>query len=138
MKPIERISLYLHFKSISFHAFERSIELSNGYLAKQLKHQGSVGSDILIKIHEHYIDLNMLWVLTGEGEMILPNLNEDNTRVDEFTQLYVNENIKMKNLEEEVEKMNTVVKDKDKIISLYEFMLHQQTAQASANAGQPN
>jgi hypothetical protein len=52
MKPIERISMYLQFRNISPHSFERKIKLSNGYYAKQLRNKGSVGSDILIKIQE--------------------------------------------------------------------------------------
>lgn len=128
MKPIERIAMYLQFKSIKPHAFERKIELSNGYFAKQLKNKGSVGSDILIKIHEHYSELNILWVLTGEGVMILEEDEKVNSTVDEFAYKYQVENLKLKNLEEDLEKMNIVVKDKDKIITLYEFMLHQQNA----------
>ena len=42
-------------------AFEKKIELSNGYFSKQLKHLGSVGSDILIRIHHAYSDLDILW-----------------------------------------------------------------------------
>ena len=70
MKPIERIGVFIHFKKISPHAFEKKIELSNGYFSKQLKHLGSVGSDILIRIHQTYTDLDILWVLTGEGQML--------------------------------------------------------------------
>jgi len=128
MKPIERIAMYLQFKSIKPHAFEKKIELSNGYFAKQLKNKGSVGSDILIKIHEHYAELNILWVLTGEGVMIIESVETEQGTVDEFTYKYQVESMKLKSLEEDLEKMNTVVKDKDKIITLYEFMLHHQTA----------
>jgi hypothetical protein len=125
MKPIERIAMYLHFKSISPHAFERNIHLSNGYYSKQLKNLGSVGSDILIKIHHHFPDLNILWVLTGDGQMLAEDtLKVSNSQKDDFTFRYESENKKLKIMESDVEKLNTLIKDKEKIIGLYEFMLN--------------
>jgi hypothetical protein len=126
MKPIERISMYLQFRSITPHAFEKKILLSNGYFSKQLRNQGSVGSDILIKIHAQYTDLNILWVLTGEGQMIheLEVQQQYAMQVDEFTMRYETENRKLKTLESDVENLHVVLKDKEKIISLYEFMLN--------------
>ena len=125
MKPIERIAVYLQFKTISPHAFERNIHLSNGYYSKQLKNLGSVGSDILIKIHQHFPDLNILWVLTGDGQMLIEEANKVNSlQVDEFAFRYESENKKIKTMESDLEKLNTLIKDKEKIIGLYEFMLN--------------
>jgi hypothetical protein len=125
MKPIERIAVYLQFKTISPHAFERNIHLSNGYYSKQLKNLGSVGSDILIKIHQHFPDLNILWVLTGDGQMLMEDANKVNSlQVDEFAFRYESENKKIKTMESDLEKLNTLIKDKEKIIGLYEFMLN--------------
>jgi hypothetical protein len=125
MKPIERIAMYLQFKTITPHSFERKIHLSNGYFSKQTKNLGSVGSDILVKIHESYPELNMLWVLTGEGQMIVDDLSENQvSKVNEFSSRYETESRKLKSLESDLEKLNVLVKDKDKIIGLYEFMLN--------------
>ncbi len=125
MKPIERIAMYLNFKSISPHSFERNINLSNGEYSKQLKNLGSVGSDILIKIYNHFPDLNILWILTGEGQMILENQSDfSESQVDEYVVRYETENKKLKSLETDLEKLQIVLKDKEKIIGLYEFMLN--------------
>jgi hypothetical protein len=128
MKPIERIAIFIHYKKISPHAFEKKIELSNGYFSKQLKHLGSVGSDILIKINQTYTDLDILWVLTGEGQMlkeeILHSQKTDNSILEDFTNKYANENKKLKKLENEFDKLQTSLSDKEKIIGLYEFMLN--------------
>jgi hypothetical protein len=70
MKAIERVSEYLNYKIITPHKFEQTLQISNGYIHKQLKNNGSIGSDILIKIATQYDDLNILWVLTGEGTML--------------------------------------------------------------------
>jgi hypothetical protein len=45
--------------------------LSNGYLGKQLKGKGAVGSDILERIKENYTDLSLIWLVTGKGAMLL-------------------------------------------------------------------
>ncbi len=125
MKPIERLAMYLQFRAITPHFFERKIHLSNGYFSKQIKNLGSVGSDILVKIHDNYPDLNMLWVLTGEGEMILDEMeSQPISKVGEFSNRYESENRKLKSLASDVEKLNVVLKDKEKIIGLYEFMLN--------------
>jgi len=128
MKPIERIAIYIHFKKISPHAFEKKIELSNGYFSKQLKHLGSVGSDILIRIHLAYLDLDILWILLGEGQMIkeedcdIEKINE--IILEDFTNKYATENKKLKKLENDFDKLQTSLSDKEKIIGLYEFMLN--------------
>jgi len=125
MKPIERIAIYLQFKTISPHSFERNINLSNGYYAKQLKNLGSVGSDILIKVHNHYPDLNILWVLTGDGQMIAEQDSMlTGSNIEDYPMRYISDNKKLKLLESDLEKLNVVIKDKEKIIGLYEFMLN--------------
>ena len=96
MKPIERIAMYLQFRAITPHSFERKIHLSNGYFSKQIKNLGSVGSDILVKIYNSYPDLNMLWVLTGEGQMILDDREaQPDSKLGEFSNRYESENRKL-------------------------------------------
>ena len=128
MKPIERIAIYIHFKKISPHAFEKKIELSNGYFSKQLKHLGSVGSDILIKIHLAYPDADILWILTGEGQMLKEDVRQNEhineIILEDFTNKYTSENKKLKKLENDFDKLQTSLSDKEKIIGLYEFMLN--------------
>ena len=128
MKPIERIAIYIQFKKISPHAFEKKIVLSNGYFTKQLKHLGSVGSDILIRVHQAYSDLDILWILTGEGQMI-KEVDRDGEKIneiilEEFTNKYATENKKLKKLENDFDNLQNSLSDKEKIIGLYEFMLN--------------
>ena len=128
MKPIERIAIFIHFKKISPHAFEQKIDLSNGYFSKQLKHLGSVGSDILIKIYHAYPELDILWILTGEGQMLKEDVQQNEhineIILEDFTNKYTSENKKLKKLENDFDKLQTSLSDKEKIIGLYEFMLN--------------
>jgi len=128
MKPIERIEIFMHFKKITPHAFEQKIDLSNGYFSKQLKNLGSVGSDILIKIYLAYPELDILWILTGEGQMLKlaeqQSQQIDDIILEDFTNKYTSENKKLKKLENDFDKLQTSLTDKEKIIGLYEFMLN--------------
>jgi hypothetical protein len=102
------------------------VGLSNGYFAKQLRNLGSIGSDILIRIDELFADLDILWVLTGQRQMINgsndPSAEFGSMKLDEFISKYETENRKIKILESDVEKLQVVLNDKDKIISLYEVI----------------
>lgn len=71
MRVIDRLNQYLEIKRISAYAFERACGVANGYLGKQLKGKGSVGSDILEKIGQEYPDLDLTWLITGQGKMLV-------------------------------------------------------------------
>lgn len=85
LKTVDRIKQYLELKGISFNAFDKAIEAGNGYFGKQVKRQGSIGSDIIEKIVYTYPDINPLWLITGRGEMLISessNPKEYNTPSD--------------------------------------------------------
>lgn len=126
MRLIERLQEYLSYYNISAYAFEHTCDLSNGYLGKQLKGKGAVGSDILERIKQNYTDLSLVWLVTGKGSMLLrvPSEQADaNPSLDlnEEQQLYLgtkDEIIKL--LKKQIEKLESTIEDKDKIISLME------------------
>jgi hypothetical protein len=85
MKLIDRLAAYLLEKDISPYAFEKKIGLANGYLGKQLKVSGSVGSDILEKIANTYTDLNIDWLITGRGAMLSKMENRSDSKGRSWT-----------------------------------------------------
>jgi uncharacterized coiled-coil protein SlyX len=130
MRLIERLQDYLVYSNISAYAFEHTCNLSNGYLGKQLKGKGAVGSDILERIKENYIDLSLVWLVTGKGKMLLSapsaiihtpvsELNEEQhiyfTSKDDVIQL----------LNKQIAKLETTISDKEKIIALLEEQVRQ-------------
>jgi hypothetical protein len=52
-------------------AFDKSIGVGNGYTSKQYKSKASVGSDVLERIFDTYPELNPLWLLRDDGNMII-------------------------------------------------------------------
>ncbi|QQU04007.1 S24 family peptidase [Myroides odoratus] len=67
MSVKERLRSFVSTKEMTISHFEKSIEASNGYINSITK---SVGLDKISKIKEIYPELNLEWLLTGEGEMI--------------------------------------------------------------------
>ncbi|EKY07787.1 hypothetical protein [Capnocytophaga sp. oral taxon 380] len=63
---VERILQFIDYKGISKLSFYREVGLSNGFLDKNK----SVGTDNLVKILKSYPEIEPLWLLLGEGEML--------------------------------------------------------------------
>ena len=130
MRLIERLQDYLVYNNISAYAFEHSCSLSNGYLGKQLKGKGSVGSDILERIKDNYTDLSLIWLVTGKGNMLLslPSGN-DYTPVSELNEeqniYFTSKDEVIKLLNKHIAKLETTILDKDKIITLLEEQIRQ-------------
>lgn len=81
MKPIHRLEAYIKYKKLNSSAFDKSINASNGYIGKQIKNNASIGSDVIEKIASVYSDLNINWLITGEGEMLLSYDNFSNNQI---------------------------------------------------------
>lgn len=79
---------YIAYKKLSNQEFEKSIGVSNGYIAKL---KGSMGKEKLDYMLEVYSDLNRDWLLYGEGEMLKKptivqnNINGDNLQGQNIT-----------------------------------------------------
>jgi hypothetical protein len=128
MRLVDRLQQYLGHYRISAYAFEHDCGLSNGYLGKQLKGKGAIGSEILERIKHRYADLSLVWLITGRGHMLLsppkngvehrePELNEE-----QHTYFSSKEEV-IKLLYRQIEKLEGIIADKDKINSLLESQI---------------
>lgn len=79
MKTIERLKEFIDYKDISLNSFDTIIEAGTGYIGKQIKRSGSIGSDVIEKIVCAFPDLNPLWLITGQGNMIIEVLKYADT-----------------------------------------------------------
>lgn len=70
MKAIERLKQYIDYKGFSNSSFEKKNELSNGYIATQLKRNADLGEGILNKVLDNCLDISSEWLLTGKGNML--------------------------------------------------------------------
>ena len=68
MSVKNRIKELIKSHGITVKAFENSIHASNGYVNSISK---SIGLDKIEKIVEKYPNINLNWLLTGQGEMLV-------------------------------------------------------------------
>ncbi|WBL25087.1 hypothetical protein [Zunongwangia sp. HGR-M22] len=50
--------------------FEKSLSVSTGYLKLTEKRQSQPGTELIIEFSKKYSDICLKWLLTGEGEMM--------------------------------------------------------------------
>ncbi len=77
LKTIDRLIQFIQHVGLSARQFDLSIGASNGYTLRMKKNRASIGSDVIENILRIYPQLNVVWLLTGEGSM----LKEDRSSV---------------------------------------------------------
>jgi hypothetical protein len=77
LKTIDRLMLFIKEAGMSARQFDLSIGASNGYTLRMSKNRASIGSDVIEKILRTYPDLNVVWLLTGEGHMLKSQEEEE-------------------------------------------------------------
>ncbi len=74
----ERILLLLNNKGVAVSSFFSSIGVSySNFKGRQL--ESSPSADLVAKIKSNFPDVNTDWLLTGDGEMLLPNSSTNNS-----------------------------------------------------------
>jgi hypothetical protein len=124
MRAIDRLFEYLKHIDISAYNFERTCSIANGYLKKQTKGKGTIGSEILEKIAAKYTDLSLTWLITGQGKMLKDGYSSapsSSQLLAEPEVIYAEQTIK--SLKEKIIILENTIADKEKIISLLEARL---------------
>lgn len=67
---LQRLKQFIDVKGLTIASFEKSIGMSNASFGKSLKNNGAIGSDKLENILSVYSEINPIWLLTGQGEML--------------------------------------------------------------------
>ena len=74
------------------HALAEKIGVSSGYITKAFSKKSAMGSDLLERIMRLFPQLNIVWLLTGEGDMILEEDDYAPYRIsiqNELSQLFI-------------------------------------------------
>ena len=77
----ERIIEFIEYKNISKNAFEATCHLSKRYISNL---KGTPGSRIIRSISDAFPELNTVWLLTGAGDMLAENNENEATALDEI------------------------------------------------------
>lgn len=67
---IDRIKQYIDYKGITMYSLEKAVGLNIGTFSRAVRNGTTVNSDKIELIAKHYPDLNPVWLLTGEGNML--------------------------------------------------------------------
>ncbi|MGM9868706.1 MAG: hypothetical protein ACI30R_03635 [Sodaliphilus sp.] len=74
MDLVSRLKFFLHHNGITNSTFADTCDIPRPTLSQLLKGRNKKVSDELIsKIHTAYPTLNIMWLMFGDGEMIVPN-----------------------------------------------------------------
>ncbi|WP_199866291.1 hypothetical protein [Flavobacterium sp. Root186] len=120
---INRIKQYLDYKGIRVGAFEKVVGMSNGSFASQLKHNKTIGVDKLENILKKYTDIDVEWLLTGEGDMIKLNTLRESGEVYKKTEKVTEHEINYKELaearKETIESLRKIIQHQDEQIAFF-------------------
>ncbi|MGB5370285.1 MAG: hypothetical protein WBN18_07630 [Flavobacteriaceae bacterium] len=75
-KTIDRLMQFIKFSGLSARQFDLSIGAGNGYTLRMQKNSASIGSDVIENIIKTYPELNLVWLITGEGNMLKTDKKE--------------------------------------------------------------
>lgn len=84
MNAKERLLEYLKYKNIGQTRFEELVGISNGYINNS---KGSIGAKILSRISEKCDDLNINWIVSGDGDMLNDAYEIENNNGNQFIKL---------------------------------------------------
>ena len=75
---IDRLEKFLCIKGITDKHFQEECGLANGTLTQARSNKCSLSRKTIQKIVTHYPELNNVWLVTGEGEMLKESNNVKN------------------------------------------------------------
>ncbi len=124
---INRLRKFISFKNLSIRSFEKEINVSNELLSRAFNRGSDIKSGTLERIALRYPELNIRWLLTGEGKM----LNDDRDTisvVNESTPSYgIDIKAEMiKSKDELIEQLKKRLADKEEIINMLRSQLTEQ------------
>lgn len=134
MKTIERLRVFLEEQSISKNDFDKRIGASNGYIGKQIKNSASIGTDVIEKIISIFPQLNIIWLLTGEGPMLLEK--EQEMTLNDPPPTYEAKSLRKLNIDEEIACLKKEIQMLEQIVALQKKVIdnYEQCHEVSAKS----
>lgn len=81
MEINQRLLKFIEYKGLSVRGIETQSGLSNGTVSKSLRRGGEISLKSLERILQSFSELNPVWLITGNGEMLL---HDDSTLESEL------------------------------------------------------
>lgn len=111
IKTVHRIMQVISALNMSARQFDISIGTANGYILRMEKNNASVGSDVIERIIKQYPQVNLVWLITGKGDMFLENSTESPKRSSQEIETFINDTLKSKLSKEKQALLDEIIKE---------------------------
>lgn len=113
----ERLKKFIDYTGLPVYKFELKCGLAKGYVSAMRR---GLGRKSLDKISEHYSELNTVWLITGEGEMLKPasgsGTSQPSTPPVSKYNIHDNHNVNVETMQTEIEFLRHQIEVKDELI----------------------
>lgn len=110
-KTINRINELVSSLGLSARQFDLSIGAANGYTLRMQKNNASVGSDVIERIIKEYPQVNLIWLITGKGDMFVSFQKKENLKSKEEIEKYIDTKINERLAEEKKELLDDILNE---------------------------
>lgn len=110
-KTIDRIIELVSELNLSARQFDISIGTANGYTLRMKKNNASVGSDVIERIIKEYPQVNLVWLITGKGDMFITEQAKPKARSTQEIEAYIDERLKSKWSDEKKALLDEILKE---------------------------
>ncbi|MFK7781641.1 hypothetical protein [Psychroserpens sp.] len=110
-KTVHRIIALISELKLSARQFDISIGTANGYILRMQKNNASVGSDVIERIIKEYPQVNLVWLITGKGEMFIKEQTKPKSRSKAEIENYIDERLKSQWSEEKKALLDEILKE---------------------------
>jgi len=112
-KTINRIMQLVSALNMSARQFDMSIGTANGYILRMQKNNASVGSDVIERIVKEYPQINLVWLITGKGEMFIKDTTKPKARTVLEIETFIDEKLKSKLSEDKKALLDEILREID-------------------------
>ncbi|WP_299228281.1 hypothetical protein [uncultured Psychroserpens sp.] len=112
-KTINRIIKVVSALGLSARQFDISIGTANGYTLRMQKNNASVGSDVIERIVKEYPQVNLVWLITGKGDMFVDDTSRQKTRTKSEIEAYIDDRLKAQWSEEKKALLDEILNEID-------------------------
>jgi hypothetical protein len=110
-KTINRIMLLVSALHLSARQFDISIGTANGYILRMQKNNASVGSDVIERIIKEYPQVNLVWLITGKGDMFNKDIPQSNVRSKKEIEAFIDDKLKAQWSEEKKALLDEILRE---------------------------
>ncbi len=125
----ERLKEFIDFKRMNIRSFEIKSTLKNGTIYRVVKNNTSLNGDSITAIGKKWSDLNLNWLLLGEGEMLKTGYTKNKLDKESKSTGYSND--KRWDKDAQLDRALDQIELQNEMINLLKHIIEKQKTEAS-------